>query len=92
MRRSVFNERENLESLKSLHPVRFPFSILCNFSRCGNKLDPDIDSEESQKNHLPVFEISDNLEAMNSKEGSRVTETKRYCLNLSFRTSDRLFY
>ena len=41
VRRSVFNERENLESLKSLHPVRFPFSIqsvLCNFSSVGINL------------------------------------------------------
>lgn len=94
VRRSVFNERENLETLKSLHPVRFPFSIqsvLCNFSSVGINLIRILIQRIffcCPRNHLPVLEK--NLKrinrAMNSKEGSRVTETKRYGLNLSFRT------
>ena len=52
-KKRIFNERENLESLNFIR-LDFRFRYCAIFSRCGNKLDPDIDSEESQKEKSPA--------------------------------------
>lgn len=70
VRRSVFNEREKKRSLKSLHPVRFPFSILCNFSSVGINLIRILIQRIfcCPRNHLPVLRF-------------QLLRTKSECIN-----------
>ena len=64
-----FNERENLESLNFIRlDFRFRYCAIY-FPAVGiNLIRILIQRNPRKKNHLPVFEISDNLETMNSKE------------------------
>ena len=65
---AYFNERKSRKNLNFIR-LDFRFRYCAIFPAVGiNLIRILIQRNPRKKNHLPVFEISDNLEAMNSKE------------------------